>query len=110
MRSREYECFHSNLNDLVEAAGPVVERLADQALTAGLISHLEAQDAHNDLEISYKKASSLLGILLTRVKQRSEDFYVVRRILESIPELQHTADLLQLKDQVSPPPLGEFTG
>ena len=99
-RSRECECFHSNLDDLAEAVEPVVERFADQALIANLISQAQSQDARNVDNTPHERASTLIEILLARIEQNSGDFYKVRGILEGIPELKRSADLLR------PPPAG----
>ena len=95
--TREYKLFRRNFSDLAEGIGQAVEIFADKVFAENLITSSNAADAKNSTINSHLRASNLLHILLTRIKWNSDRFYVIRRVLESMPALKDTASMLHLE-------------
>ena len=80
--------FQSKISSLSSGISQVLPEFANKALEKNLITLENATDALNLTKNAYERSSTLLYILLGRIKTSPSEFDVVLEILRSIPAME----------------------
>lgn len=96
---RALKILRRNFSDLCEDVSHVLPEFANKVFEKDLISQSNCREAQNSTKDVYERSSTLLHLLLERMKRNPCKFSLFLEILKTFPTMKHSVETLEMEPE-----------